>query len=117
MGHQIRGRAASAGVFRGIARVITDETAYVALRKGEVAVSHTATPELSLVLDRAGAVVTDIGGVLSHVAVVARGLGIPVVVATGTASKTIRTGMVVTVDGDSGVVTVAEERQSGGRRP
>ena len=104
----IRGRPASAGVFRGSARLVGDVSAFRDLKKNEVAVSPTAAPELALLLDRAGAVVADVGGVLSHVVVVARGLGIPVVVATGNAAELIHTGMTVTVNGDLGVVTIDE---------
>jgi pyruvate,water dikinase len=97
-------------VFRGFARIIGDASAFRDLKKGEVAVSHAAAPELALLLDRAGALVTDVGGVLSHVVVVARALGIPVVVATGNAADLIHTGMTVTVNGDLGVVTMDEVR-------
>lgn len=83
------------------------------LQPGEVAISPTATPELASVLDRAGAVVADVGGVLSHVVVVALQLGIPVVVGTGVASRRIRDGAVVTVDGTRGLVVVSTRR----RRP
>jgi len=103
---EIKGRAASPGVYRGVARILTDQRNFGRLRKGEVAVSHTASPELVLVLDRAGAVVTDIGGVLSHLVVVARGLGVPAVVATDNASARIPDGAIITVDGSTGKVTV-----------
>jgi pyruvate,water dikinase len=106
MTYQIVGRAASSGVHRGFARILTGPKDYARVANGDVAVSRTATPELALVLDRAGAVVTDVGGVLSHVAVVARELGIPVVVATDMASLRIADGDLVTVDGNRGIVTV-----------
>lgn len=76
------------------------------VRKGDVVVSHTASPELADLLDRAGAVITDVGGVLSHVVVVALGLGIPVVVATGTATTDLHDGWLVAVDGTTGSVQV-----------
>jgi len=54
------------------------------------------------------AVVTDIGGVMSHAAIVCREYGLPAVVGTGRATAQIRTGQRVRVDGSSGVVTVID---------
>lgn len=107
--YQIVGRPASSGVHRGIARLVFDRGDFGKITPGDIGVSHTASPELALVLDRAGALVTDVGGVLSHVAVVARERGVPVVVATEVASKRISDGSIVVVDGDRGVVTVEDD--------
>jgi pyruvate,water dikinase len=52
----------------------------------------------------AGAVVSDVGGVLSHAAIVAREFGVPAVVGTDVGTKVIRTGQTVTVDGNAGVI-------------
>jgi pyruvate,water dikinase len=52
----------------------------------------------------AGAVVTDVGGVLSHAAIVAREFGLPAVVGTDVGTKVIQTGQTITVDGNAGVV-------------
>ena len=57
---------------------------------------------------RAGAVVTDIGGSLSHAAIVARELGIPAVVGCGDATIRLKTGDRVLVDGRRGVVEIVE---------
>lgn len=111
----IRGRPASAGQFTGAARVLLNVEDYPSLKTGEVAISPSATPELATVLDRAGAVVADVGGVLSHVVVVALQLGIPAVVGTGVATRRIRNGTVVTVDGTRGLVVVAGRPRRAGR--
>jgi pyruvate,water dikinase len=55
---------------------------------------------------RAAAIVTDVGGPLSHGSIVAREYGIPAVLGTGVATKRIRSGQVITVDGSAGVVTL-----------
>ena len=112
----IRGRPASGGLFTGKARVLWTVEDHPKLRAGEVAISPTATPELATVLDRAGALVADVGGVLSHVVVVALQLGVPVVVGTGVASSRIRNGTVVTVDGTRGLVVVAGRPRRASRR-
>jgi phosphoenolpyruvate-protein kinase (PTS system EI component) len=54
------------------------------------------------------AVVTDVGGPLSHGSIVAREYGIPAVLGTGAATKRIRSGQVITVDGSAGVVTLSQ---------
>jgi pyruvate,water dikinase len=55
----------------------------------------------------AAAVVTDIGGPLSHGSIVAREYGIPAVMGTGVATRRIRSGQTITVDGTSGMVTLS----------
>jgi pyruvate,water dikinase len=112
----IQGRPGSAGTFTGVARVVFTPEDYPKLRRGEVVVSPTATPELANVLDRVGAVVTDVGGALSHVVVVSLQLGIPAVVSATGASRRIHNGTVVTVDGTNGSVVVASGRAKRGER-
>ena len=63
-------------------------------------------PAWTLVFGVVGAVVTDAGGALSHPAIVAREYGIPAVVGTRTATSRIPNGVMITVDGTSGTVTV-----------
>jgi pyruvate,water dikinase len=76
------------------------------LQPGEVLVCPTTAPPWTPLFATAAAVVTDTGGILSHCAVVAREYGIPAVVGTGVATKRIRTGQRVTVDGSAGTVTI-----------
>ena len=52
------------------------------------------------------AAVTDVGGVMSHAAIVCREYGLPAIVGTGHATKIIKTGMMLRVDGSSGVITI-----------
>ena len=58
--------------------------------------------------DRVGGAVLDTGGIMSHAAIVAREYGMPAVVGTGTATRTIRTGDRLRVDGDAGIVTLLD---------
>jgi pyruvate,water dikinase len=74
------------------------------LRPGEVLVTEATTPPWTPLFGSAAAVVTDTGGGLSHCAVVAREYGIPAVVGTGSATKVIRDGQEIEVDGDAGIV-------------
>lgn len=103
-GDVLRGVPAVGGTYEGRVRVMTAATDE--LEPDEVLVTVTTdvgwTPYFAL----AGAVVTDIGGVASHAAIVAREHGIPSVVGTGDATARLRTGMRVVVDGTAGTVTV-----------
>jgi pyruvate,water dikinase len=74
----------------------------------EVLVAPTTDPSWSSIMFISSALVVDIGGMLSHAAVVARELGIPCVVNTRTGTRALRTGDRVRVDGTTGTVTVIE---------
>lgn len=107
-GADLNGLAASAGVVTGRVRVILSANAIEDLRPGEILVCPVTTPAWTLVFPRAAALVTDAGSLLSHAAIIAREHGLPAVVATGNATRRLRDGQVVTVDGNRGIVTVAE---------
>ena len=103
---QLRGLAASAGQYRGRARVVRSLADAQRLEHGEVLVCSASTPEWTPLFTIAGAIVTDMGGMLTHCAIVAREYGIPAVVGTGEATGRIPDGAIVTVDGSAGTVTV-----------
>jgi pyruvate,water dikinase len=75
------------------------------LEPGDVLVAVTTTPAWTTLFAQASAVVTDIGGPLSHSSIVAREYGIPAVMAAGSATRSIQSGQLVTVDGTAGTVT------------
>jgi pyruvate,water dikinase len=106
-GEDMMGIGASPGAYTGNARIIMDPKDLDLLEKGEVLVCHTTNPAWTPVFSMAGAIVTDIGGMLSHGAVVAREFGIPAVLGTTTATKRIETGDLVEVDGGKGIVRIA----------
>ena len=74
------------------------------MRPGSVLVAGTTTPAWTPLFAMASAIVTDIGGPLSHGSIVAREYGIPAVMGTGIATHRIRDGQTITVDGEKGVV-------------
>jgi pyruvate,water dikinase len=71
-----------------------------------VVVCPVTSPAWSVVFPSMGALVTDMGGILSHPAIIAREHGIPAVVGTGNATDVLRDGQTVTVDGTTGVVEI-----------
>jgi pyruvate,water dikinase len=102
----LTGVGASFGVAEGIARVIVDASNPDALQPGEILVCHVTDPSWSAFFFVADAVVIDIGGTMSHGAIVARELGIPCVINTMTGTKAIRSGDRVRVDGQAGTVQI-----------
>ena len=80
------------------------------MNDGEILVAPLTTPAWTPLFARAAAVVTDIGGPLSHGSIVAREYGIPAVLGTNVATKRISSGQLVTVDGKAGTVTVVDHR-------
>jgi pyruvate,water dikinase len=102
----LSGSAVSPGRYTGRARVINEISQAGSLEKGEVLVVRHVTPAWAPLLARAGAVVADVGGALSHGSVVAREYGLPAVMGVKIATAQIASGDVVTVDGDSGTVEV-----------
>jgi len=102
----ILGNAASPGIARGTVRVVRTLAESGRLAPGEILVTPVTTPPWTPVLARAGAVVTDAGGMLSHCAVVAREFGVPAVVGTRVATSQLEDGQLVEVDGARGTVVV-----------
>lgn len=101
----LRGVGGSAGQAMGRARVIFDlQRQMDEFEPGEILVTQFTDTTWTPLFSIAAAVVTDIGSVLSHSAIVARELGIPAVVNTKTATEAIRTGDLVVVDGSAGKV-------------
>ncbi|MFE3001704.1 PEP-utilizing enzyme [Nocardia sp. NPDC059246] len=101
---------ASAGTVEGRVRVML-EAGDDDLLPGEVLVCRTTDPGWASYFQVAAAVVVEIGGQMSHGAIVAREIGIPCVINAGQVTRRLRTGDLVRVDGDGGVVTVLERAQ------
>jgi pyruvate,water dikinase len=103
-GELLRGLPASAGVVEGRARVLVREDEMDALQPGEILVVHTTDVGWTPLFLVAAGVVTELGGPLSHAAVVAREFGVPSVVNVAGATRVIRNGDALRVDGDRGMV-------------
>ncbi|HEX6453933.1 MAG TPA: PEP-utilizing enzyme [Trebonia sp.] len=106
---EVVGVAASAGVVEGMARVLHDVNEIGSLREGEILVCPVTAPSWAPVFGKIKAAISDIGGSMSHAAIVAREYGMPAVVGTGDATRRIRTGDRIRVDGDRGTVQILLE--------
>ena len=105
-GVELRGSAAAQGVVEGPARVIKSVDQIGEVQDGEILVCGSTSPAWAPIFSRIVATVTDIGGVMSHTAIVCREYGLPAVVGTGRATGQIKTGHRIRVDGTNGTVTV-----------
>lgn len=104
----LTGIGTSAGAITARACVLGGPEDFEKFQQGDVLVAVTTTPAWTPLFASAGAVVTDIGGPLSHSSIVAREYGIPAVMAVHAATRSIQTGQTVTVDGGEGTVTIHE---------
>ena len=100
----LRGAPASAGVARGPARLVRNLEEFAKFQRGDVLVCQSSNVSWIPLFTSAAAVVTEVGGPLSHAAVVAREFGIPAVVGTSVALSTLVDGEPLEVDGSAGIV-------------
>ena len=104
--NEVRGFAASSGVVEGPARIVKSVEEISRLRKGDILVCQVTNPTWAPIFQKIVAAVSDIGGSMSHAAIVAREYGLPAVVGTGNATARIKDGQMIRVDGGRGVVTI-----------
>lgn len=109
----LQGTAASAGSATGVARVVMDPS-QARLEAGEVLVAPSTDPGWTPLFLTASALVMEMGGAMSHGAVVAREYGIPAVVGVSGAIERIKTGDRIVVDGTRGVVLLQPPRIGSG---
>jgi pyruvate,water dikinase len=105
-GNTIKGFAASTGKVTARACVMLGPEDFDKMQHGDVIVAGITTPAWTPLFARASAIVTDIGGPLSHSSIVAREYGIPAVLATGVATRRVKDGQMITVDGGAGIVSL-----------
>jgi|SRR3989344_1253307 len=115
---EIRGQVGNPGIYRGRVKKIefNTKTDIVVeterMQKGDVLVSGSTGPEMILACNKAGAIVTEEGGIISHAAIVSRELGIPSVIGTKVASSFFNDGDLVEVDANAGIVRLLERKVS-----
>lgn len=100
----MEGVAASPGAAIGAVKIIPDPSHIDKILPGDILVAEMTTPDFVPAMKRAVAIITDRGGRTAHAAIVSRELGIPCVVGTESATKILKDGQEVTVDGSTGKV-------------
>ena len=106
--HSVRGFAASSGVVEGPACIVKSVEEIARLRKGDILVCQVTNPTWAPIFQKIAGAVSDIGGSMSHAAIVAREFALPAVVGTGTATSRIKDGQRIRVDGGRGIVTILQ---------
>ncbi|MCP4357808.1 MAG: hypothetical protein GY796_07325 [Chloroflexi bacterium] len=104
------GFAGSPGTAEGLARVVMSASELTTVQPDEILICPITAPSWSPVFNKIGAVVTDVGGMMSHAAIICREYNLPAVVGTAEATLRIETGQRVRVDGNTGQVTVISEQ-------
>jgi phosphohistidine swiveling domain-containing protein len=100
----LTGTPSSAGIATGVVRIVHGKPDFAGFKPGEILVSEMTRPEFLPILRHARAIVTDEGGLTCHAAIVSRELGIPCVVGTRFATRTLKNGDIVEVDATKGIV-------------
>ncbi|NIM46940.1 MAG: phosphoenolpyruvate synthase [Candidatus Aenigmarchaeota archaeon] len=111
----LKGYGASPGIASGVVKVILDAKEIWKIEKGDVLVTKMTNPDFVVAMEKSAAIITDEGGITSHAAIVSRELGVPCVIATKTATQTLKDGMKITIDAThgkiySGEIEIEEEK-------
>jgi pyruvate,water dikinase len=101
---EFRGTTAFPGFARGIVKIINASNDIAKMNKGDILVSHATEPRLVPAMEKAAAIVTDMGGLTCHAAIVSREMRIPCVVGTKVATKVLKDGDLVEVNATEGAV-------------
>jgi len=100
----LKGIPASPGIARGKAKIILNPSECKKMKKGDILVTEMTNPLFLPAIKKARAIITDVGGLLCHAAIVSRELGIPCVVGTKKATKILKDENRVLVDGTKGEI-------------
>jgi phosphohistidine swiveling domain-containing protein len=102
----IKGQVGNKGIATGKVKVILANTEFDKMEVGDVLVTTMTTPDFVILMQKASAIVTDIGGLLCHAAIVSRELNKPCVIGTKFATQLLQDGMEVEVDADNGIIRI-----------
>lgn len=109
MSLKLKGLAASGGVVEGIVKVVYGPEDTPHFPEGAILVAPMTEPSMVMMMNKAAGIITDRGGMASHPAILSRELGIPGVVATKEATKLLKDGMTIRLDGDAGEIVVLKD--------
>lgn len=113
--NELKGQIGNLGKYRGRVKIIpfdltADHARLIAkMKRGDVLVTGSTGPELILACKKAGAIVTEEGGITSHAAIISRELGIPCVIGTKIATEVLKDGDRVEVDATKGIVRILKK--------
>ena len=106
----LTGIGSSPGISSGPIRIITNLDHLDKVVSGDILVTKMTTPDMVPAMKRAGGIITDEGGMTSHASIVSRELGVPAIVGTKSATTSLEDGLIVTMDGNLGTVTMGDSQ-------
>lgn len=106
--HELKGQVAFRGIAKGYVKIVESTSEMPKFKKGEILVVNETTPDFIFVMRMSSAIITNIGGITSHAAIVSRELKIPCIVGTKLATQVLKDGDLVEVDANSGVIKIIE---------
>lgn len=101
---EVKGQVAYAGLVRGKVKIIQTPSDIAKMNKGDILMSQATSPDLLPAMKKAGAIVTNTGGLICHAAITSRELKIPCIVGTAKATLVFKDGDLVEVDANKGIV-------------
>lgn len=106
---ELKGHPASQGKAQGRVKLVKDRTELHKVERGDILVTRLTTPDFVVAMEKAAAIITDLGGITSHAAIVSRELGVPCIVGTEMATKVLKDGDLVEVDANNGIVKILQK--------
>lgn len=103
---ELKGTIASRGVARGTARIVSSIKDFDKFQKGDILVAKLTDPSYVLIMSRAAGIITDLGGVTSHPAIIAREFNVPCIVGTKNATEVIKDGDSLELDANTGLARI-----------
>lgn len=103
---ELKGRVACPGLAKGIVKIIHGPRDFKKFKKGDILVTTMTRPEFTPVINKALAIITDEGGITCHAAIISRELNIPCIIGTKIATRVLKDGNIVKIDGGEGIVKV-----------
>jgi len=101
---ELRGMPSSPGVVQGMVKIIPGPRDFYKFQKGEILVTTSTRPDFVPIMKLASAIITEEGGLTSHAAIISREFGIPCIIGTKVATKTLKDGDLIEVDANKGIV-------------
>ena len=102
----LTGMPASPGIAEGTARIINSTADISKMQKGDILIAHQTNPDLAIAMEKAAAIVTEVGGLTCHAAIVARELRKPAIVGVDNLLKAIKDGDYIKVDAEKGIIRI-----------
>ena len=99
-----RGIPASSGLAAGVVKVVTKIEHLSKIKPGDILVVKTSSPAWTIGMIKANGLISEMGGIISHAAIVAREMGIPCIVSVENATNILKDGQKIRIDGSKGVI-------------